>query len=215
MAYITVLSKTDTTITVCMDALDTSYEKNDRTVAWYIDGVKKATVPISAKVSSGGRYTFTGLKANTTYAISSHVIWDSGSADWSTSATTDRPSISLWSWSKSNGSATAAQTQTAYNAVTGKGRLDSFSYLVWNDMVDKVLEVLNAKGGSWSNAFASAAATKMTSTDKLVTAVRFNSLRYNIDLHSSTGIGSVSKGDLIYGSYFPTLTDHINSWISS
>lgn len=214
MAYISVVSKTDTTLTVQMSGLDTSYEKNDRTVTWSINGTTKATVSIGAKVSSGGRYTFTGLKANTTYAIGGYVVWDSGSYNFSTSGTTDKPSISLWSWSKSNGSATAAQTQTAYSAVTGKGRLDNFSYLVWNDMVDKVLEVLNAKGGSWSSAFASAAATKMTSTDKLVTAVRFNSLRYNIDLHSSTGIGSVSKGDMIYGSYFPTLTDHINSWIS-
>lgn len=125
------------------------------------------------------------------------------------------PLVSKWSWSASNGSATAAQTQAAYSAVTNQGKTSAFSYLVWNDMVDKAMEILNASGGSWNASFATYADTRMSASDRAMTAVRFNSLRYNIGLRYSTGITTRYQGDVIYGSYFITLANCLNGWIDN
>lgn len=124
-------------------------------------------------------------------------------------------SIDSWSWDTSNGNASSEQTSAAYNAISNKTDVSNFSYLVWNDMVDKVLEILEATVDSWDNTYASAANTKMSSSDKILTATRFNSLRQNIDAGSSTNIDKVSKGDPVYGSYFKTLAEHINIWINN
>lgn len=126
----------------------------------------------------------------------------------------DVPSINQWSWTSSNGGASANQTKNAYNAVTNRGGIDEFSYLVWNDMVDKVKEILDAFGYSWSTMYNTYANTKMSSSDKALTAKRFNSLRQNIGGHYSTGISEVSAGDKVYGSYFTTLARCINNWIN-
>lgn len=125
----------------------------------------------------------------------------------------EKPRIDKWSWNTSNGNASASDTRTAYSAVRNNGRLSDFSYLVWNDMVDKVREVLESKNLLWNSRFASYAATKMSYGSKILTADRFNSLRYNIGLHYSTGIRDVYKGDIVYGWYFTTLTNCINEWI--
>lgn len=130
-----------------------------------------------------------------------------------TTVETDAPAVEPWSWSNSNGSASASQTRAAYSAIQNNGSLDNFSYLVWNDMVDKVKEVLDATGDSWNNRYASYSATKMSSSDKRLTAARFNSLRHNIGTHYSTGITDVYRGDTIYGWYFTTLANCLNSWI--
>lgn len=53
----------------------------------------------------------------------------------------------------------------------------------------------------------------MTSSDKTLTAARFNSVRYNIGAHYSTGISEVASGDPVLGSYFTTLTTKLNEWI--
>lgn len=123
-----------------------------------------------------------------------------------------------WSWTASNGSATAAQTAAAYAAVTGQGETTDFSYLVWNDLCAKVREVRTYAGvGSWDTAVygQSYAQTCMTSADKTLTALRFNALRYNIGSQYPTGISELSAGDAVLGSYFTTLTTAVNAWIDS
>lgn len=122
-----------------------------------------------------------------------------------------------WSWTSANtgGNASRTQTRNAYTAVTSQGKLTSFSYLVWNDMCEKVKEVLDAFGYSWysNSSYSTFAKTKMTSSDREMTAKRFNSLRFNIGSHYSTGITDRSQGDIIYGSYFTTLMTCVNKWI--
>lgn len=119
--------------------------------------------------------------------------------------------VSPWDWAISNGSASAEQTQTASNSATKGGVVSGFSYLVWNDMVDKVKAILDATNDVWDSRYADYEATKMTSSDRKLTAKRFNSLRYNIGIE--TGIGEVAKGDIVYGSYFRTLASKISFWI--
>lgn len=216
-AYISIVSTTETTIKVKMAGLDTSYSYSDRVCSWYLDGKYKGQSTLSAGVSSGGTYTFTGLKAGTEYEISVSITAPSWSytVEKETTAETDAATIDIdyWSWTSSNGSATASQTKKAYTAVDSNGKLSDFSYKVWNDMVDKVDEILDAMGYSWSSYYCSKSNTKMSSSDKELTAERFNSLRYNIGSHYGTGIQEVDTGDIVYGDYFITLADKINDWI--
>lgn len=124
-------------------------------------------------------------------------------------------SITKWSWTASNGNASASQTQAAYSAVVNKTAVTNFSYLVWNDLCDKVKEILDATGGSWDSTYATYANTKMTSSNKTLTATKFNSLRYNIGSHYSTGIADVASNDDVLGSYFTKLASCINGWIDT
>lgn len=119
-----------------------------------------------------------------------------------------------WGWQQSNGTASAQQTQNAYSAILGNGYTTSFSYLVWNDMVEKVKEILDYMDEAWETyGSADYSSTKMTASDKMLTATRFNSLRFNIGSHKSTGITDKVRGNDVIGSYFTTLTNCINAWI--
>lgn len=129
-----------------------------------------------------------------------------------------------WSWTSSNGSASITQTKNAYTAITTKGYITSFSYLVWNDFVDKVQEFLEYDGianstiGSSKYGYSSSTTytnllknAKMTSSDKEMTAKRFNIVRYCIGSMNSTGLSDMSVNDKIYGSYFTTLATKLNA----
>lgn len=210
MASFTV-SCTDTTVTMRVSGL-----KSGQKVRFYVRIEPGSTVYVDrtyTATSSSLSKSFSGLKPSTDYAC--NVKLDDTTWIGTRYFTTDSPEIKVepWSWSKSNGDASASQTSAAYSAVRNKGKVSGFSYLVWNDMVDKVREILDAKGLAWSNNFASYSATKMSYGDKVLTAARFNSLRYNIGLHYSTGINTVRTGDTVYGWYFTTLANCINNWI--
>lgn len=120
-----------------------------------------------------------------------------------------------WSWYSSNGIATASQTRAAHDACRNSGRTRDFSYLVWNDLVDKIYEIRQVADYDWNTRFASYDETKMTPYDKTLTAARFNSARYNIGVLVSTGIQEVYPGDEVIGSYFLTIADCINSFIDT
>jgi len=70
MAYISVLSTTESSIRVQMRGLDTTYERADRVCTWYLNGRRNGISTLGGKISSGGTYTFSGLKVGTTYNIS-------------------------------------------------------------------------------------------------------------------------------------------------
>ena len=165
------------------------------------------TVIDSSAYSMSTTRTLSGLSPNTKYYIS---------CSWSTSTTgmgfynskdfTTKEAVAKWNWSNvSNGTA-------AYNAVTGNGKITNFKYTVWNALVDKINE---AAENNWDSTYATYSATKMSSSDKTLTATRFNSARHNIGLRVSTGISEVEAGDTVYGWYFTTLADCLNAWIDS
>ena len=157
------------------------------------------------------------VTAGTTYYFWIRLI-DITSTGTTTACVKPPPSVKPWDWNASNGSASASSTKAAYTAVTTKGETTAFSYLVWNDLVDKVLEALAAEDESWNtngSKYLSAASTKMTSSDKKLTAARFNALRWNIGTHYSTEITDRSKGDPVLGEYFTILTSSLNSWIAT
>lgn len=164
--------------------------------------------------------TFRGLTPNTKYRI--YMSWSTsttgeGNYEYK-SITTTSATVDPWDWTASNGEATADQTVIAYDVVNNPDssrNVAYFSYLVWNDLVDKVFEAWEADDGSWNSKYLSYNATRMTSSDRTLTAARFNSLRYNIGVNVSTDIDEVAKGDTVYGWYFERMTNCLNKWISN
>lgn len=133
-----------------------------------------------------------------------------------------KPAISKWSWSASNGSANASQTYAAYSALVNKEDTRNFSHIVWNDMVDKVWEIIQATTNWWDSGYASKDNTKMQSEPYELTATMFNSLRNNIELVGvdislgyKTGISKVSPDDKVYGYYLTYLTTYMNDCIDN
>ena len=162
-------------------------------------------------------WTVTGLEPETSYLA--YLSWSTttvgqGNYDSTTVITSSKPTfIDYWNWNQNNGSATAALTRTAYNAIQNRGAVASFSYLVWNDIVDKVKEILDEVGDPWDTRYTTYSGARMSSSDRTLTADKFNSVSYNIGLRVSTGINTQYPGDIVYGDYFITLTDCINTWI--
>ena len=208
---------TTDSISARLVGINTDYPNNKVRVTFYVAGSQVSSFTFAGVPSSGTTkwMTKTGLKPGTRYSVSIEAedLVTGWSNSWSDRVTTDKILVSAWSWSSSNGTASASQTKAAYTALTNNGSTSDFSYLVWNDMCSKVIEIENAAGLTWSTKYASYADTKMSSSDKVLTATRFNSLRYNIGRSYSTGINEVTSGDTVYAWYFTTLARCMNEWI--
>lgn len=208
---------TTDSISARLVGINTDYPNNKVRVTFYVAGSQVSSFTFAGVPSSGTTkwMTKTGLKPGTRYSVSIEAedLVTGWSNSWSDRVTTDKILVSAWSWSSSNGTASASQTKAAYAALTNNGSTSDFSYLVWNDMCSKVIEIENAAGLTWSTKYASYADTKMSSSDKVLTATRFNSLRYNIGRSYSTGINEVASGDTVYAWYFTTLARCMNEWI--
>ena len=127
---------------------------------------------------------------------------------------TTKGEVEAWDWNISNGNASAQQTKLAYQAITSQGSLDDFSYVVWNDMVNKVIQIVDARGVVWNADYGTEDDTKMTSIDRELTATRFNALWWNLShFVTVSGAKKVSVGDLVFGSYFIALTESMNKSI--
>lgn len=238
MASIEIRSTTESSISVRMVDLDTNWSQGTRYCYWDCsedgypdvdpDNYWKRT-SLSNGVSSGGGTSFSGLEPDTKYYITCAIYKASDMSyiwEFTETARTDKPEIvvNYWSWTSSNGTASPSQTQKAYTAITSKGEITDFSYLVWNDMVDKVVEIENAEGTPWhtapygssTNIYLTAANTKMSSSDKTLTAKRFNSLKFQIGSAVGTNnLQDVDPDDPVLGSYFTLLADRINVWIDT
>lgn len=208
---------TTDSISARLVGINTDYPNNKVRVTFYVAGSQVSSFTFAGVPSSGTTkwMTKTGLKPGTRYSVSIEAedLVTGWSNSWNDRVTTDKILVSAWSWSSSNGTASASQTKAAYTALTNNGSTSDFSYLVWNDMCSKVIEIENAAGLTWSTKYASYADTKMSSSDKVLTATRFNSLRYNIGRSYSTGINEVASGDTVYAWYFTTLARCMNEWI--
>lgn len=144
--------------------------------------------------------------------------------------------ITPWSWAASNGTASTAQTQAAYTAITIKGLTASFRRNVWNDLVSKVNEVAVAvRQAGWIPAYGNltVSGTKMYRAYEDLTADRFNTLRCNaaypawswendpsregylgrLDFRGAAAYGELGS-DIVYGSYFIELTERLNQVIA-
>lgn len=209
-------STTQSSISVRLTNINTSYPSNHKmrfTFSVAYNEVTSFTFYVQSSRTSW--YTKDGLKPNTQYYVEVEVedLATGWSDTWTAWVRTDKLAVEKWDWNISNGTATAAQTKAALKALTSKGPTTDFSYLVWNDMCTKVQAIQNAAGKSWSTKYATFNNTKMTSSDRRITATRFNSLRYNIGINESTGINEVDQGDIVMAWYFTTLANTMNIWI--
>lgn len=172
-------------------------------------------------VNPSGTFSFTTQLEPGVYRVTARTYYQGGACNTEAGRGYVESTISvgavppLWSWEASNGNASAAQTNAAYSAVSANGFVNDFSYMVWNDMVDKVKAVLDVIGENWDGMYATYDNTKILADDRTLTAVKFNSLRRNVGNHVSTGIGEKSTSDAVYGHYFTTITDCLNSWIQT
>lgn len=172
--------------------------------------------------SSTFSQTITGLSPSSSYrwtatlgyAIGSNIQWldmtDSGILYTQSAGLGIQP----WFWTKSNGEATTVMTQNAYDVLYGRLPASEFSHYVWNDLVDKVYEMRQAKGYSWDTAYGrytSYSGCKLYTGDVL-TALIFNSVKYNVGSINPT-FADVTSGERIYGEYFTILTDRLNEII--
>lgn len=185
---------------------------------------------VSCSINSGNGVKVSSLKAGTRYYFRATLgyLSSTGADVWldfnpdnvvTDYFDTEEPQIIIdpWSWSLSNGVATVAQTQRAYQFIRGQisnSTSGYFSYKVWNDMVDKVAEVMTVTRGGWDSYYMSQSATKVSSGENL-SARKFNSLRNNVDLLQASGVPYVSNGDPIYGEYFTKMMDAVNRRINN
>lgn len=170
--------------------------------SWSLRDANNNILSEATQYSTATSKTYSGLAPSTTYIVYmsySRSTAPEGNYD-SDSITTDEVSgVAPWSWNASNGTASAVQTRTAYNAVSNYGPISDFSYLVWNDMVAKVAEMRNRANQKpvWNTKYLTQANTSMSNTEsgRTMTAARYNSLRYNIGLYY--GFNEVPSGELI------------------
>lgn len=127
----------------------------------------------------------------------------------------------LWDWNTSNGDATKEETQLYYEILRGRKAAVTVNenlqitasyipYKVWNDMCDKVMEMREFFGKDWNSLYLTLAKTKMTSSDKKLSAARLNSLKYNVGQIHSTGIADVSSGNTVKGKDQITIMEKCN-----
>lgn len=160
--------------------------------------------------SSGMAYiwSYQGLTPSTDYVINVRIshngVPETLGAQYFTTPSQPTPRPSYWTWNTTE--STALNNQGAFSAVT---------YSRWNAMVDKVAEVQDAAGVSWDSRYATKAATKCSASDRVLTAARYNSLRYNVGRYYATGISEVSPGDTVRGWHFLQLMKKVNDWIDS
>lgn len=168
---------------------------------------------------SGYTFLYWLLDGYTTqYSAGTNDIWGDVGGSSYTARAQWKASMSQWSWYSSNGSATAAQTQQFYNVLCGTALPENgFSYLVWNDLVDKAQAVVSAAkpGVGWTNYGGLSSSGCKVSAGETFSAAKYNCVRYNLGSIISTGISDKYSGDEIKGYYITTLTDTINSIINT
>lgn len=197
-----------------------------RYVKLTIDG--DGTYQIRSSASGGSTSIFSrvisGLDPGTKYTWEAQLGYDSGgNIIWldvydSGSFVTTGGSLNVdpWSWTSSNGEATAVMTRNAYSVINGEMTADNFSHYVWNDLVAKTLEMRQAKGYSWDTAngkYPTASGCRVSAGETL-SASKYNGVRYNIGSVLSTGVTDRSPGDIITGNLFTKLTDTLNEIIA-
>lgn len=165
---------------------------------------------IKIQRTSDFTYDLTGLTPGTTYVVNVaySTIFEGGFTFMGGQTITmpEQGTVTHWSW-----------TTAEREAFTNHGSCRVIAYTRWNELCEKIVEIHTAHGstGTWNSHYLSLDDTKMTAYDKTLTAARFNSLRYNIGTHYSTGIQEVSTGDIVMGEYFIKLETAINGWIDA
>ena len=123
--------------------------------------------------------------------------------------------VEPWSWSATT------ERENFYDVLYGNLPAEPryLSHNVWNDLVDKVYELIVATnsnyGGQWNQYYISTPEGAHVSRGETLSALKFNATRLNLDLVQDTYLPTVSRNDPILPSYFITLTNVINDVIEN
>lgn len=122
-------------------------------------------------------------------------------------------SIDYWNWYESNGLATKEETIKFKSMLEGTVKIeDGFYANVWNDIVNKIEEIIYKTGHEWEGSVWS---SKCDSGDYF-TAVMYNGVVNNVNKYYGSGnLSEVESGDYILTNIFEKLTDIINNWIDT
>ena len=129
---------------------------------------------------------------------------------------------SKWSWTAST------SRQNFYKVLTGSlpANPDNLSHTVWNDLVDKVREIVvatNATSSGWDVTYGGYTDTYCYAGDTL-SAQKFNAIRQNVNRVctkvsvtplTSEGVTKVDPGQEILGSYITKVASKINEIIEN
>lgn len=197
MANLAFTGVTESSFYVYVDNLQVGYV-GGRNCSWFVGPTWMGTTTIPDGASSGGGISATGLAKNTTYAIVCNITNNSGEplTTLTGSVTTlgpSRPANFYWN---------AAEL----NALNYQGYTTSLTYLRWNAFVSAVEGFRQYKGLP-----SVPASAYMSSSDRMMTASRFNTVRLMIGSMASTGLVDVYPGDIVYGHYFIMLQNSLNS----
>lgn len=204
-------STTETTITVRVKGLDTSYAADNRYIDWWLydaDGEEVDSIygtSVDGGVSSTPYVTFRGLKPDTKYEVEYELFYSStetGSLDSSVTGSktiyTDalEPTIEHFEWD------TSKTTDGAFNVTASE----------WNRLIDKITEVYTYLG--WTNYQETYPISKV-SKGEIFYAERFNEVKEAIGNLYSTGISTKSSGDTINADDLNQLVTSLNAKIDN
>lgn len=154
-------------------------------------------------------YTFTELDPNTSYDVKCYATatgYEASAIHTITIFTkieSDKPDE--WFW-----------TQEEINAFSDDSPIMSklfstITYQRWNEFLDKINEFRNYHNTKYGQGVLSVSPYKLTSSDKVLTATRFNGVRFTIGSMNPTGLSDVARGDPVKGFYFTRLSNSLNS----
>lgn len=198
----------------------------DRYIEFVIDGVGSwRNLCVNLFGNAFGLVEATGLEPNTTYTFSASFGYDDrdgvyhATDSFSGTFRTLYAKLDMepWSWEHSNGEATTAMTQNAYQILMGNAPADGFSHYVWNDFVDKVYQMRTLTDGQWDlggGDYLGYQSCKVNAGDHL-SAAQYNSIKYQIGSISPTDIADVSPGDKLTGYHIIHLADVLNKIIGA
>lgn len=227
-ATITVTSKTYNSFTVKFSGFaanyspPSGYESQQRKVYWYWK--YKGTTDSFTNYTSGGTsllpnnssiteisFTFENMVPGVTYDFFAKVEHPGNSTYW---FFPNNYSGSSTGYTPEN------YIETKTSVPTSGSRISNFTYQTWNLMVEAVNSILVSKSRGWNwttygqNNYLSKNNTKMSSSDKTLTAERFNSLWYNIWTWSSSSYldeeAPAVQGEPVLASYFTALGNAIS-----
>lgn len=164
-------------------------------------------------------YTITGLSPGTEYEWEAVLAWGEISNPTPTtvtasgSFTTDEVAVTdvePWDWGAND------NRFKAFTMMAGTSPWGVFSVDVWNDMVEKVDEVIRAKGMEWSDPYGTKEETKISSGGRM-TAKKHNAFLWNVKSIAvdSLTLSYMSSGSQASPSVFLHMMEAVNEAIDN
>lgn len=154
-----------------------------------------ADVNVNVTIPNTGYYDIAILAYNSTYT---------STAAMENQYINIAPKPAAWNWNET------PQRQSAYMALTAKGKTTDFSFDVWNEFIEKVKELETYVGQTSENLDNA----KSAETDKTFAAQKFNLVVSAIKaMNSGLLIVDKSPGEKVYGEYIVTMAEKLNEII--